>query len=203
MVTEMDAFAKSGERERYRNALRISRYLKQELPKVNTYQYFKDAFTVNKTKDVKTGVVTYNFSQYVIDQLNTIEAVSANLNLDPTSEDHVDMFIKHFREVKHEFDENMGHVFLMPQARTPDYIVEGEHSKDKKDQGNTSTNETGTEPPVEGAAVPAEGAAAPAAPVAEAPPAEPENLEAIHVKAKALSNQKINIEKVLNVNNQK
>jgi|Dee2metaT_18_FD_contig_21_11352892_length_226_multi_9_in_0_out_0_1 hypothetical protein len=37
MITEMDAFAMSGERERYTNALRISRYLKQDLPKVNTY----------------------------------------------------------------------------------------------------------------------------------------------------------------------
>ena len=107
----MDAFAKSGHKERYTNALRISRMLKQPLPKVNTYQYFKDAIKVNKTKDKKTGEVTYNFSQYVVDQLNTIEAVSANLNLDPTNEDLVEMFVQRFREVKHEFEENIPGIF--------------------------------------------------------------------------------------------
>ena len=104
MNVEVDAFAKSGERQRYTNTLRISRMLKQDLPKVNTYQYFRDAVKTNKTKDKKTGEVTYNFSQYVIDQLNTIEAVSANLNIDPTNKDLVDMFIQRFREVKHEFE---------------------------------------------------------------------------------------------------
>ena len=139
----MDAFAKSGERQRYTNALRISRMLKQDLPKVNTYQYFKDAVKTNKTKDKKTGEVTYNFSQYVIDQLNTIEAVSANLNIDPTNKDLVDMFIQRFREVKHEFEQNLADVFDMPQARSPDYIVDGKPlSKDKKDQGNTTANES-------------------------------------------------------------
>ena len=47
MVREMDAFAKSADKGRYKSAAEIAKYLKLNLPKVNTLQVFKDAFKDN------------------------------------------------------------------------------------------------------------------------------------------------------------
>lgn len=78
MVKQMDAFAKSGVKSHWDAAEEISRYLKLNLPKVNTLQVFKDAFKpnflnqsswapANHTKNKTSGNVTVTFSKDVED----------------------------------------------------------------------------------------------------------------------------------------
>jgi hypothetical protein len=75
----MEAFGKSGDKGHWDAAEEISRYLKLNLPKVNTLQVFKDAFKpnflnqsssapANHTKNKTSGNTTIiTFSKYVED----------------------------------------------------------------------------------------------------------------------------------------
>lgn len=91
----------------------------------------------------------------------------------------------------------------MPEARSPDYIVDGKPlSKNKNDQGNTTANETEAANS-NGGAAPADGAAATSTATAPPTPAaepEPENLETaqIHNKANDSSPKNITVTKTRN-----
>jgi len=143
----------------------------------------------NSTKNKTTGNVTKTFSQYVTDQLNTIEAVSENLNLDPSNNDHVWMFIKHFRAVKKEFENEYSNtVFELPHVEPIEYHSADAKNKSKSENAEeaakldnsnatASANLTDAPPPADGTApVPTPADPADAAP-ATPPELGPENLD--------------------------